>query len=294
VRLVTWQTDETSERMFNEFVTGNYFSTLGVKPAKGRFFLPEEDSNPGAHPVVVMNYGTWQTRFGGAPDVVGRTLRLNNTVYTVVGIAPHAFIGVNAIFGPDFWIPAAMAEQSLSTEMQAVLSDRGKALFTGLGRLKPGITRTMAQANIALIASSLARAYPATNEGHVVMVRPVRDVVFGGSMGGSSAVLFASTMLMIVVGIVLLIACSNVANLLLARSATRQQEIAIRLAMGRGFLLGSRVTADRRKHQDREPLRQFHSIDPIHLPERKFVNEKPRSICGRRMPIPPALQVPRA
>jgi predicted permease len=232
VRLVTWQTDETSERMFNEFVTGNYFSILGIKPAKGRFFLPEEDSNPGAHPVVVMNYGTWQTRFGGAPDVVGRTLRLNNTVYTVVGIAPHAFIGVNAIFGPDFWIPAAMAEQSLSTEMQAVLSDRGKALFTGLGRLKPGITRTMAQANIALIASSLARAYPATNEGHVVMVRPVRDVVFGGSMGGSSAVLFASTMLMIVVGIVLLIACSNVANLLLARSATRQQEIAIRLAMG--------------------------------------------------------------
>src|SRR5580704_1790101 len=192
VRLVTWQAGETSERMFSEFVTGNYFSTLGIKPAKGRFFLPEEDSKPGAHAVVVMNYGTWQTRFGATPDAVGKTLRLNNTEYTVVGIAPHAFIGVNGIFGPDFWMPAAMAEQSLPTEMQAALSDRGKAIFTGLGRLKPGISRTLAQANIALIASALARAYPETNEGHVVTVRPVREVVFGSSMGGSSAVLFAS------------------------------------------------------------------------------------------------------
>src|SRR6185437_1351281 len=117
-RGVTWRANAGSEGMFSELVTGNYFSTLGLSPAKGRFFLPEEDTAPGAHAVAVVNYGTWRTRFGGAADIVGKTLRLNNIVFTVIGVAPPNFIGMNALFGPDLWIPSAMAERLLPNEMR--------------------------------------------------------------------------------------------------------------------------------------------------------------------------------
>jgi predicted permease len=230
-RILIWQTEGAPQRMFGELVTVNYFSTLGLSPAAGRFFRPDEDLPHGAHPVVVVNHGTWRTRLGGA-DVIGKPLRLNNVVFTVVGVAPPGFIGVNAIFGPDFWIPASMAEQLQPNEMREVFDDRGEALFLGVGRFKEGVTRAQAQANIATIGSALAREYPETNEGRLARVTPIRDAVFGSGSGGSTAVVFGSTVLLIVVAIVLLIACSNVANLLLARSAARQQEMAVRLAMG--------------------------------------------------------------
>lgn len=230
-RTLTLETGGASQRMFGEFVTANYFPTLGLHPARGRFFFPEEDSKPGSYPVAVMNYATWQARFGGADDVIGKTLRLNNVVFTVIGVAPPRFIGVSAIFGPDLWIPAAMIERSLPGEMANALSDRGKAAFQGIARLKPGVTRAQGQANAAAIASALAREYPEVNEGHAVRLQPVSDVLL--SSGGSSG--FSRTpilLLLAVAGIVLLIACSNVANLLLSRSAARQREIAIRLAVG--------------------------------------------------------------
>jgi predicted permease len=232
-RVVTWQeTGAPAQRLFTELVTGNYFSTLGLAPAQGRFFLPEEDATPGAHAVAVMNYATWQARFGAATDIVGRSVRLNGLVFTIVGVAPPQFIGVNGIFGPDLWIPATMAERFLPGEMQNALSDRGNGAFLAVGRLKPGITRAQAQANMETLASALARAYPATGEGRTVTVRPIRDALFGSSMSQSNGILFASASLLVVVGIVLLIACSNVANMLLARSAARQQEMAIRVAIG--------------------------------------------------------------
>jgi predicted permease len=229
MRPLAWQAQGTSQPVLSEFVTGNYFQVLGVGAAMGRTFGLEAENPGDPQPVAVMNYGTWQTRFGGAADIVGRQLRINNVVVTVIGVAPPGFIGMNGLVGPELWLPIRMAEQLLPNEMRAAVTDRSTPLLEGVGRMKPGVTVAQAQANVAALATSLARGYPAANEGQTVTVRPIADVRFGGR---STMVRFAGAVLALVAGVVLLIACSNVANLLLGRSAARQQEMAVRVAMG--------------------------------------------------------------
>ena len=231
-RVLTWQRNGPPERLFAELVTGNYFATLGLQPALGRFFSLEEDTVPGGHPITVMNYATWQTRFGGSPSVLGQMIRVNNVVLTVIGVAPARFIGVNAIFGPDLWVPASMAEALFPNEMGRALSDRTKAIFLGVGRIQTGTTRARAQANMTAIATSLAREYPEANKNHAVSVRPIADMLFGASGPGSTSVVFASFGLLLVVLVLLGIACSNLVNLMLARAMARGSEIAVRIALG--------------------------------------------------------------
>jgi len=218
-------------RIFMELVTANYFQTLGIHPYLGRFFLPDEDAKPGAAAVTVLGYSAWQSRFGGASDIVGRTIKLNGTPFTVVGIGPKDFKGLYAVFGPDLWVPSMMAGQVLPSSLQQALTDRATPLFTGIGRLGAGVNLPQAQAEMKIDAAALNDEHPDVNQGQSIMVRPLTIAAYGPERQG---LMFGAAFLMAIVGLVLLIACSNVANLLLARAAVRRQEIAVRIALGAG------------------------------------------------------------
>jgi predicted permease len=215
-----------NERVWGFEVSGNYFDVLGVKAIKGRTFLPEEDKTPLSHPVAVVSYESWQRRFGGDPDLVGKDVLLNNHQFKVIGIAPEGFKGTEVVYTPEIWLPASM--MAWVEPGADWLDDRNTQNFFAIGRLKPGVDARQAEASLNLLALQLGKEYPDTNEGQSIRVVPPGFIL--PDLRG--AVVNFTWVLMAAVALVLLVTCTNLAGLMLARATDRRREIAIRLAMG--------------------------------------------------------------
>ena len=215
------------ERVWGMVTSANYFDLLGVRPVLGRGFLPEEDTKPGGAPVAVISYRLWQTHFGANPDVVGQTLEINQHPYTIVGVTPAVFQGSQTGLRSEIWIPIMMEEQLLP--QGDLIHDHHYFWLTALGRLKPGVRPEQAQEEMTLRLKREAKNYPEEHKGHdSVSVYPLWRNPFGANQLLSTLL----PMLMTIAGLVLLLACANVANLMLVRSVARRREIAIRLSLG--------------------------------------------------------------
>ncbi len=218
-----------AENLFGVVVTANYFELLGVTAARGRALTPADDRD-GAPPVVVVSHAFWQNRLGADPAAIGRTLLFNDTAFTLVGVAPAEFRGVSQIDAPEFWVPVS-AQRIIfqGTGLDYFLSRRAVAGSVA-GRLKPGVTLEQAEAALKPVAQKLAADYPTDNAGRSVRLIPITRAMLDPN--SRSDMLRAGNLLMALSGSILLLACANLANLLLARAGARQREVALRVALG--------------------------------------------------------------
>ena len=229
--LLTWSGEAEPKQVAGQLVSANYFDVLGVNPALGRFFFPDEDKKPGGNNVAVLSYSLWTNKFGSDRHVLGKAITLNATPFTVIGVAPKGLKGTFTIGPADqVWLPVSMYGQVLAGFVKDNFRDRRFLNTFTVARLKPGITAAQAEASLKTIATTLEREYPKDNGGRSVAVSALADAAVGINQHDQFVV--AGTLMMGVVGLILLIACVNLANLLLAKGARREREMSIRSAVG--------------------------------------------------------------
>jgi predicted permease len=221
---------ETARVRGGMLVSGNYFSALEVAPQLGRAFRPEEDEVPGRDPVVVLGRDFWKQELASDPTIVGRTIRLNGTVFTVIGVAPESFPGMSVFIRPDFYVPFAMARLFSTQPEKDFFHDRDARGLLVRARLKPGATLAEARNELAAIANDFEREHPQFNRNRGGMVR---NQVQTRTRGDDPNWKFGVVFLLLAIT-VLTVACTNAASLLLSRAGTRTREIAVRLALGAG------------------------------------------------------------
>ena len=224
----TLSVGDRAERSVGGIVSANYFDALDVRPILGRGFRPEEGTGRNAHPVTVISYLTWKNRFKGDPDIVGKTQFMNGVQHTIIGVAPEKFHGTFIGVSFNFWVPTSMQETFDNTGYK--LEDRGTRWIESFAFLKPGVARQQGEAELSAIAKRLENDFPETNRGHGIEIFPLWKTPFNGAAGISPTLGITAA----VVFFVLLIACANVSNLLLARSLLRRHEMTMRLALGAG------------------------------------------------------------
>jgi predicted permease len=208
-------------------VTDNYFDALGVQPVRGRFFGPAEDDKPGAHPVIVISYRYWQSRFAADRNVIGKSIKINGYLFTIVGVASPSFVGTELIMAGDFWVPMSM---ELEIEPgNDWFHSRSAGNIWVMGRLKPGVSRAQAQADLDRIAQQLARAYPNMFDPRA-RFKLSRPGLIGQAL--RKPITGFGVVLTAIAGAGLMLACINLAGMLLARASDRHREIGIRLALG--------------------------------------------------------------